>query len=68
MSEPAKRLPLGMRTIALFEAAKGILALATAAEAGRGAEDSARLPGPKKRPPLPALRRTFCALNAAHSA
>ena len=30
MSESAKQLPLGLRTIALFEAAKGILALAAA--------------------------------------
>jgi uncharacterized membrane protein (DUF2068 family) len=30
MSKPAKRLPFGLRTIALFEAAKGILALAAA--------------------------------------
>ena len=30
MNEPAKRLPFGLRTIALFEAAKGILALAAA--------------------------------------
>src|ERR1019366_2671935 len=30
MSEPANRLPIGLRTIALFEAAKGILALAAA--------------------------------------
>src|ERR1039458_2728991 len=28
MSEPANRLPIGLRTIALFEAAKGLLALA----------------------------------------
>jgi uncharacterized membrane protein (DUF2068 family) len=30
MSEPANRLPIGLRTIALFEAAKGLLALAAA--------------------------------------
>ena len=30
MNKPAKRLPFGLRTIALFEAAKGILALAAA--------------------------------------
>jgi uncharacterized membrane protein (DUF2068 family) len=30
MSEPANRLPVGLRTIALFEAAKGVLALAAA--------------------------------------
>jgi uncharacterized membrane protein (DUF2068 family) len=30
MSKPANRLPIGLRTIALFEAAKGILALAAA--------------------------------------
>lgn len=30
MSKPAKRLPFGLRTIALFEAAKGFLALAAA--------------------------------------
>ena len=28
MSEPTNRLPIGLRTIALFEAAKGVLALA----------------------------------------
>src|ERR1019366_9602519 len=30
MSEPANRLPVGLRTIALFEAAKGILAFGAA--------------------------------------
>src|ERR1039458_2018533 len=30
MNEPANRLPVGLRTIALFEGAKGILALAAA--------------------------------------
>jgi uncharacterized membrane protein (DUF2068 family) len=30
MNKPAKRLPFGLRTIALFEAAKGFLALAAA--------------------------------------
>ena len=30
MSEPANRLPIGLRTIALFEGAKGVLALAAA--------------------------------------
>jgi hypothetical protein len=33
-----------------------------------GSESSALLPGPMKVPPSPALRRTFCALNAARSA
>src|ERR1035437_9672730 len=30
MSEPANRLPVGLRTIALFESAKGVLAFAAA--------------------------------------